>query len=131
MTKIWQGNKKITRKILATNNEMFIHTGSFHFFKKYWQPIIKFWSVLVLVHKTVQKDISPAHRWLCRPQFHCFLPSFLCCYLFSSEMKYIFLYFISLFFLYSYLLHLIKISSHLFSYMNDILVVDWWLIISW
>ena len=55
MTKISQGNKKITTsKIPARNNKIFVCTaGSFHFFKKYQQPIIKFWSIPVPVHETV------------------------------------------------------------------------------
>ena len=40
MTKISQGNKKITtRKIPATNNKFLVCTA---FFKKYQQPIVKF-----------------------------------------------------------------------------------------
>ena len=45
-----QGNKKITtRKIPATNNKVLVRTGSLRFFRKYWQSILKFWSVPVLV----------------------------------------------------------------------------------
>ena len=58
MTKMSQGNKKITtREIPATNNEVLVRTGSLRFlnFKKYWQPIIKFWSVPVPVRETVRK----------------------------------------------------------------------------
>ena len=51
MTAMSQGNKKITtRKISATNNEVLVRTGSLPFFKKYRQPIEKFWSVPVPVH---------------------------------------------------------------------------------
>ena len=35
------GNKKITRKILATNNKVLFCTGSLGFFKKYQQPMIR------------------------------------------------------------------------------------------
>ena len=60
MTTMSQGNKKITtRKILATNNKVLVCTGSLHFFKKYRQPIIKFWSVPVPVHETVQFLLGP------------------------------------------------------------------------
>ena len=56
MTTMLQGNKKITtRKILSTNNKVLVCTGSLHFLKKYWQPIIKFWLVLALVCKTVRQ----------------------------------------------------------------------------
>ena len=49
-----QGNKKITtRKIQATNNKVLVSTGSLHFLEKYWQPIIKCWSVPVPVNETV------------------------------------------------------------------------------
>ena len=52
MTKMSQGNKKITtRKIPATNNKVLVRTGSLRFFKKYRQPIIKFWSVPVPVRE--------------------------------------------------------------------------------
>ena len=54
MTKMPQGNKKITRKIPATNNKVLVRTGSLRFFKKYRQPIIKFCSAMVPVHKTVR-----------------------------------------------------------------------------
>ena len=55
MTKISQGNKKITtRKIPATNNEILVRTGSLRFFKKYLQPIIKFWFVPVPLRETVR-----------------------------------------------------------------------------
>ena len=48
MTTMSQGNKKITkRKIPSRNNKVLVHTDSLHFFKKYQQPIIKFWSVPV------------------------------------------------------------------------------------
>ena len=51
-----QGNKKITkRKIQATNNKVLVRTASLHFFKKYRQPLIKFWLVLVPVRGTVRK----------------------------------------------------------------------------
>ena len=54
MTKMSQGNKKIiARKIPATNNKVYVRMGSLGFSKKYWQPIIKFWSVEVLVCETV------------------------------------------------------------------------------
>ena len=56
MTKISQGNKTMTRKITATNNKVLVRTGSLLFFKKYWQPIIKFWSVPLPVHKAVRKS---------------------------------------------------------------------------
>ena len=39
MATMSQGNKKITRKIPATNNKALVHTGSLCFFKKYQQPI--------------------------------------------------------------------------------------------
>ena len=50
-----QGNKKITtRKKLATNNKVLVHTGGLRcFFKKYQQPIEKFWLVPVPVRETV------------------------------------------------------------------------------
>ena len=55
MTKISQGNKKITtRKIPVTNNKVLVRTDSLLFFKKYRQPIIKFWSVPVPVRETVR-----------------------------------------------------------------------------
>ena len=55
MTTMSQGNKKVTtRKIPATNNNFLVHTGSLCFFKKYRQPIEKFWSVLVSVGETVR-----------------------------------------------------------------------------
>ena len=58
MTKMSQGNKKITtRKIPATNNKVLVRTGSLRFFKKYRQPIIKFWSVPVPVRETVRLNI--------------------------------------------------------------------------
>ena len=47
-------NKKITRKISAKNNKVLVRTGSLRFFKKYRQPIIKFWSVPVPVRETVR-----------------------------------------------------------------------------
>ena len=54
MTKMSQGNQKITtRKIPTTNNKFLVRTCSLHFFKKYQQPIIKFWSIPVWAHKTV------------------------------------------------------------------------------
>ena len=43
MTTMSLGNKKITRKMPATNSKVLVHTGSLHFFKKYQQPIIKLW----------------------------------------------------------------------------------------
>ena len=59
MTKISQGNKKVTtRKIPATNNKVLVRTGSLLFFKKYGQPIIKLWFVPVLVRETVRKKYS-------------------------------------------------------------------------
>ena len=55
MTTMSQGNKKITiTKIPATNNKVLVLTSSLRFFKKYRQPIIKFWSVPVPVHETVR-----------------------------------------------------------------------------
>ena len=55
MTTMSQGSKKITtRKIPATNNKVLVHIGSLHFFKKYQQPIEKFWLVPVPVCVTVQ-----------------------------------------------------------------------------
>ena len=55
MTKMSQGNKKITiRKIPAMNNKILVHASSLHFFKKYQQPIEKFWLVPVPVRVTVQ-----------------------------------------------------------------------------
>ena len=58
MTKMSQGNKKIkARKVPATKEEFFITTSSLIQpapFKKYRQPIIKFWPVLVPVHETVR-----------------------------------------------------------------------------
>ena len=49
-----QGNKNITtRKIPAANNKVLVRTGSLRFFKKYRQPIIKFWSVPVPVREKV------------------------------------------------------------------------------
>ena len=63
MTKISQGNKKITtRKVPATNNKIFVLTGSFHFFKKYRQPIITFWSVPVPARDTVCFFFLPPHN---------------------------------------------------------------------
>ena len=54
MTTMSQGNKKITtRKIPATNNKVLVRTDSLRFFKKYRQPIIKFWSIQVPVRETV------------------------------------------------------------------------------
>ena len=48
--------KKITRrKIPVTNNKVLVRTGSLLFFKKYRQPIIKFWSVPVPVRETIIK----------------------------------------------------------------------------
>ena len=50
-------NKKIiTRKIQTTNNKVLVRTGSLCFFKKYQQPIIKFWSVSVPVRETMNKE---------------------------------------------------------------------------
>ena len=55
MTTMSQGNKKITtRKARAMNNKALVRTGSLGFFRKYWQPIIKFWLVPVLVRETVR-----------------------------------------------------------------------------
>ena len=54
MTKMSQGNKKITAsKIPTTNNKVLVRTGSLRFFKKYQEPIIKFWSVPLPVRETV------------------------------------------------------------------------------
>ena len=53
MTTMLQGNKKITRKIPATNNKVFVCTCSLSFFKKYQQLIEIFWSVPVPVCETV------------------------------------------------------------------------------
>ena len=58
MTTVSQGNKKITRKIPRTNNKVLVCIGSLGFFKKYQQPMIKFWSVPVLLRKTVWFLIS-------------------------------------------------------------------------
>ena len=60
MTTMSQGNKKITRKIPAMNNKVLVLTGSLHFFKKYRQPVIKFWSVLVPVRETVRNKMHLA-----------------------------------------------------------------------
>ena len=55
MATMSQGNKKITTiKIPATNNKVLVCNSSLHFFKKYRQPIIKFWSVPVPVRETVR-----------------------------------------------------------------------------
>ena len=55
MTTIPQRNKKITtRKIPAANNKLLVRTGTLRFFKKYRQPIEKFWSVPVPVRETVR-----------------------------------------------------------------------------
>ena len=55
MTTMSQRNKKITtRKIPATDIKVLVRTGSLRFFKKYRQPIIKFWSVPVPVRETVR-----------------------------------------------------------------------------
>ena len=60
MTKISQGHKRITtRKILATNNKVLVRTSSLLFFKKYQQPIIKVWSVPVLICETIRYDNVP------------------------------------------------------------------------
>ena len=62
MTKMSQRNEKIiTRKLSATNNKVFVSTGNIRFFKKYQQPIIKFWSVPVPVLETdgEQKHLEP------------------------------------------------------------------------
>ena len=52
MTKISsQRNKKITtKKIPTTNNKVLVCKSSLCFFKKYPQPIIKFWPVLYQNH---------------------------------------------------------------------------------
>ena len=42
-----------TRKILAMNNKVLVHTGSLHFFKKYQQPTENVWLIPVPAHKTV------------------------------------------------------------------------------
>ena len=56
MTTMSQVNKKMaTRKIPATNNKVLFRTSSLRFFKKYRQPIIKFWSVPIPVRETVRK----------------------------------------------------------------------------
>ena len=48
--------KKITRrKIPAKNNKVLVRTGSLLFFRKYWQPIIKFWSVPVPIRETIRR----------------------------------------------------------------------------
>ena len=47
MTAMLQGNKKITRKISATNDKVLFRTGILRFFKKFRQPVTKFWSVPV------------------------------------------------------------------------------------
>ena len=61
MTTMSQGNKKIiTRKIPAMNNKVLVLTGSLHVFKKYRQPVIKFWSVLVPVRETVRNKMHLA-----------------------------------------------------------------------
>ena len=50
MTTMSLRNKKIrTRKIPVKNNKVLVGIGSLRFFKKYRQPIEKFWSVPVLV----------------------------------------------------------------------------------
>ena len=70
MTTMSQGNKKITRKIPATNNKVLVRTGSLCFFKKYRQPSIKFWSVPVPVRETVRKinyAINFVKRRSCSP----------------------------------------------------------------
>ena len=54
MTTMSQGNKKITRKMPPANNNVLVRTGSSCFFMKYWQPIIKFWSVPVPLRETVR-----------------------------------------------------------------------------
>ena len=55
MTTIPQRIKKTTsKKILARNNKVLVCTGSLHFFKKYQQPIEKFWSVPVPGRETVR-----------------------------------------------------------------------------
>ena len=42
------------------NNKVLVRTGSLHFFKKYRQPVIKFWSVPVPVRETVQNKMHLA-----------------------------------------------------------------------
>ena len=65
MTKMSQGNKKITtRKIPATNNKALVCNGSLRFFKIYRQPIEKFWSVPVPVRETV-RNLNCYHIWTC------------------------------------------------------------------
>ena len=55
MTTLSQRPKTITtKKIPATNNKVLARTGSLHFFKKYWQPIEKLWSLPVPVRETIQ-----------------------------------------------------------------------------
>ena len=67
-----QGNKKITtRKISSTDNKVLVRTGSLHFFKKYRQPIIKFWSVPVPVRETVRKKEKSYH--MSKRKKDCFL----------------------------------------------------------
>ena len=47
-------------KIPATNNKVLVRTGSLLFFKKYRQPIMKFWSIPVPVRETVRKTFFSA-----------------------------------------------------------------------
>ena len=55
MTTMSQGNKKITIRKIPETNKVLVCTGSLRFFKKYRQPIEKFWSVPVPVRETVRK----------------------------------------------------------------------------
>ena len=56
VTKMTQVNQTIARKIPATN-KILVHTGSLIqpvcFLNKHWQPILRIWSLPVLVCKTV------------------------------------------------------------------------------
>ena len=54
MTTMSQGNKKITRKIPATNNKYWFLPVVCAFLKKYRQPIINLWSVPVALRETVR-----------------------------------------------------------------------------
>ena len=72
MTTMSQGNKKITtRKIPSTDNKVLVRTGSLHFFKKYREPSIKFWSVPVPVRETVRKKEKSYH--MSKRKKDCFL----------------------------------------------------------
>ena len=55
MATMSQRNKKITtKKIPATNKNVLVLASSLRFFKKYRQPIEKFWSVPVPARETVR-----------------------------------------------------------------------------